>query len=208
LATGSLFSSGKRTVIVEEADEFVKRYRGELESIAERIPQLTNVLVLVVGTWQSNTRLYKSLDQNGLQIDCNLPTITSGKSKSIDEGRIMEWLVQRAQSVYGLTLAKGAARQLMQLNEIHLGLYDQQLAKLSCCVPPSATAKPEDVQQFIGGWRDTTVWKMADAALDGDAQVALQLLHQLIHGGEDPFAIFAQLAWACGMQTLSLRAIG
>jgi DNA polymerase-3 subunit delta len=82
LATGSLFSAaGQRTVVVEDADEFVKNHRPELERVAERIGQLANILVLVVGTWPSNTRLYKALDEHGLQIDCNLPMVARGKGK-------------------------------------------------------------------------------------------------------------------------------
>jgi hypothetical protein len=45
------------------------------------------VLVLDVDEWPANTRLYKALDQSGLQIDCRPPQ-KKGKSKDTDEGAI------------------------------------------------------------------------------------------------------------------------
>ncbi len=196
LATGSLFSSGPRTVIVDGGDEFVKKHRPELERWLERDGGTTNILLLLVSTWPSNTRLYKLADQRGLQIDCNPPTMTRGRSKGLDEARLIEWLVRRADAVHGLRLSKAGARQMLELNEVHLGLYDQQLAKLACCVPADSEVTPQEVNRFIGGWRDTTVWKMVDAALDGNAAEAQHLLRQLLQTGNDAIGVFAQAAWS------------
>ena len=196
LATGSLFSAGPRTVIVDQADEFVKKYRGELERYAERSSTASNVLILLVNAWLATTRLYKKLDQQGRQIDCNPPTASRGRSKSLDESRIADWLVKRAKSEYDLALSKSAARQLLELNEVHLGLYDQQLAKLACCLPNGANVSPDEVNQFVGGWRDSTVWRMVDAVLDGNPGEALSLLRQLLQTGNDAIGVFAQAAWS------------
>jgi DNA polymerase-3 subunit delta len=196
LASGSLFAaSSPRLVIVGDADEFVSRHRGELESLADR-RATTSVLILAVSAWPSNTRLYKLLDQSGLQIDCNLPKTRRGKSLSVDEARVARWLSERSAQRYGFQLPPPSARQLMDLNEINLALYDQQLAKLSCCLAPGVAASPDDVKNYIGGWRSSTVWKLVDAALDGDARTALSLLHGLIQSGENALGLFAQISWS------------
>ena len=49
-------------------------------------------LYLEVDEWPANTRLYKAVDQSGLQIDCRPPQ-KKGKSKEIDEAAMAKWIV-------------------------------------------------------------------------------------------------------------------
>src|SRR6476660_6471554 len=73
LATVSLFGGGKpRLVILERADGFVSAHRQKLEDYAAK-PRASGILILDVDDWPPNTRLYKALDQSGLQIDCRPP---------------------------------------------------------------------------------------------------------------------------------------
>ncbi|HEY2761228.1 MAG TPA: hypothetical protein VGI75_10800, partial [Pirellulales bacterium] len=65
LATVSMFGSGRRLVIIEDADEFVSEHRGELESYCEK-PRSSAVLLLIVQSWPGNTRLYKRVAEMGL----------------------------------------------------------------------------------------------------------------------------------------------
>ena len=68
LTTASLFSQGSgRTVFVESADNFVKKFRGELEELLANPPR-SGKLVLAVKAWPANTRLYKTFDRAGVPI--------------------------------------------------------------------------------------------------------------------------------------------
>src|SRR5262245_57647573 len=69
LATASLFGSGRRLVIVEEADSFVTQHRAELEDYAAK-PAAGGVLMLEVTSWPSNTRLAKAVAASGVAVDC------------------------------------------------------------------------------------------------------------------------------------------
>src|SRR5262245_10818963 len=60
LATVSLFGSGRRLAIVDEADPFVSQHREALEDYVAK-PYQGGVLVLDVKTWPSNTRLAKAV---------------------------------------------------------------------------------------------------------------------------------------------------
>ncbi len=60
-----MFGGGERLVVIDQADDFVSRYRAELERYAEH-PKTSSVLVLDVASWPSNTRLYKALAGKGL----------------------------------------------------------------------------------------------------------------------------------------------
>src|SRR5262245_24577963 len=80
LATASrVGGGGPRLVILERADGFVSANRQRLEDYVAK-PSASGVLVLDVDEWAANTRLYKALDQSGLQIDCRPPQ-KGGKSK-------------------------------------------------------------------------------------------------------------------------------
>jgi DNA polymerase III subunit delta len=196
LSTAALFGGGRRLAVIDDAEDFVGRYRDKLESYAERTKS-RNVLVLNVGTWASNTRLFKILDQHGLQIECRVPQKpTSGKTKLIDEPRLLQWLTAWSQSHHQVTLSPKAARLLLDLVGPELGLLDQDLAKLALFTQPGGQISPEMVQEVVGGWRAKTVWEMLDAACDGKAAEALVELERLLQSVDHPVALFGQFSWS------------
>ncbi len=68
LATPSMFGSNRRFVVIDDADPFVTKCRAELESYSEK-PSSRAVLLLLLKTFASNTRLSKILAETGLIID-------------------------------------------------------------------------------------------------------------------------------------------
>jgi len=195
LSSASLFAAASpRLVILERADGFVTANRQRLEDYVAR-PRSTSVLVLDVDEWPANTRLYKAVDQSGLQIDCRPPQKKS-KSKDIDEGAIAKWIVAWGKSQHGIMLAGDAARHLLDLTGPSFGLLDQNLAKLALLVTPGGKVSAEQVQEIVGGWRGKTIWELVDAAAGGDAAAALTQLDRLLHAGEHPLALVGSLSWS------------
>ncbi|MCR9118919.1 MAG: DNA polymerase III subunit delta [bacterium] len=192
LSTMMLFGGGVRFVVVEEADAFVSRNRHQLESYVET-PTKNGVLVLSVGTWAANTRLYKAVEKVGTNIDCKAPT-KSGRSKKVDEDRVCQWIIDRAKTPHRTKTNKMAAHKLLDLIGVEFGLLDQALSKMALFAGVDGNISPEMVDEVIGGWKSQTVWELADAVCEGRADDALKQLHRLIHAGESPFAIFSQLA--------------
>ena len=196
IATVSLFGSHtKRLVIVQDADKFISSYRTQLENFLEN-PRRRGVLVLEVGTWASNTRLYKGVDKQGLQIDCRLPQKTVGRRTETDEGRLSKWLIAWCQTRHQTQLDAPAAKLLLELGEIELGRIDQDLAKLSLFAGSQRRITADMVRDVIGGWRAKTVWEIVDAAADGNAAEALQQLDHALSAGEHPQALFGQISWS------------
>jgi DNA polymerase III subunit delta len=195
LATASLFGQGKpRLVLLERADAFVSANRARLEDYVAK-PAATGILILEVEDWAANTRLYKALDQAGLQIDCRPPQ-KKGKSKDIDEPAIVRWIGTWAKSQHGLALAPDATQHLLDLTGPNFGLIDQNLAKLALLAPSGEKVTADQVQEVVGGWRGKTIWDLVDAAVGGDAADALAQLDRLLHAGEHPLAIVGSLAWS------------
>jgi DNA polymerase III subunit delta len=195
LATASLFGGGRpRLVILERADGFVSANRQRLEDYVAS-PKLSSVLILEADEWPANTRLYKALDQRGLQIDCHAPQ-KPGKSKGLDEAAVVRWIVEWGKSQHGLQMSKEASQHLLDLTGPSFGLLDQDLAKLAVLLPAGTKATPQHVQEIIGGWRAKSIWDLVDAAAEGDAGAALTQLDRLLHAGEHPLALVGSLSWS------------
>lgn len=196
LNSRSLFGGGGlKRVYIEDADTFVTKNRPKLEDAFEK-PRKSSVLILSVETWASNTKLYKSAEKTGLQIECKPPEKAAGKSKQLDEGKLAQWLIQRAKETHKFAIDANGARELVGLVGANLGMLDQDLAKLSLYATSGKAVDATLVQEAIGGWRLKTVWDLVDAAAEGDAAKALLELDHLLQAGEFPVAIFGQLAWS------------
>jgi DNA polymerase-3 subunit delta len=120
LATVAMFGPGQRLVVVDGADEFLSRYREQLEDYVNR-PTGGGVLVLDVKSFPANTRLYKAVAAQGLAIDCKCPPA----------GQVITWLSAWAERVHHVQLPHAAAEMLLEIVGPELGLLDQELAKLA-----------------------------------------------------------------------------
>jgi DNA polymerase-3 subunit delta len=183
LWTVAMFGGGKRLVVVEDADDFVTRYRAELEDYVAR-PSRSGVLALELDSLPSNTRLYKAIASDGLLIDCGAPA----------PARLGKWLDDWAKQHHGVQLAQAAAEMLVELIGPELGLLDQELAKLALLAGDQRNITPELVGRSVGGWRSKTTWEMLDAALDGNVREAMLQLDRLLASGEQPVGLLGQIS--------------
>lgn len=191
LSTVSLFGSGQPTAMIDDADTFVTRYRGELENyIASHVAkQARGLLVLEVRSWPSNTRLAKavaalSTGKKGIAIECKTPT----------EARAKRWLTDWAKREHDVKLQSAAVDVLWEQVPPELGILQQELAKLALLVGDSKTITADSVEKNVGSWRTRTAWEMIDAIAAGNARVALEQLERLTAAGEEPIGLLAQLA--------------
>jgi DNA polymerase-3 subunit delta len=178
-----MFGGGKRLAVVEDADDFVTRYRSQLEEYVAR-PSHTGVLILDLDSLPSNTRLYKAIAADGLLIDCNSPA----------PARLSKWLTDWSKGHHGMQLSQAAAEALVEMIGPELGLLDQELAKLALLAGDDRKVTPEMVSRSVGGWRSKTTWEMLDAALDGHVREALLQLDRLLASGEQPVGILGQIS--------------
>ena len=183
LATVAMFGGGKRMVVVDDADDFVTRYRTQLEDYVAK-PRATGVLLLDVKSFPSNTRLYKAVLAAGLLLDCGAPKAAE----------LTRWLGVWAKQTHKIELPGAAADMLVELVGVELGLLDQEIAKLALMTGDKKRITSDLVSQHAGSWRVKSVWDMLDAALDGNAREALDQLDRLLAAGEQPVGLLAQIA--------------
>jgi DNA polymerase-3 subunit delta len=194
LYTASLFSSGPRLAIVDDAEKFVTANRDKLEDYAAK--PASGVLVLLLDSLPGNTNLAKKIEKSGLAIECRVPASYRGKTKVVDEKRVVKWLVERAKKEHRAKLETSAAEEMLDLVGPELGLLDTDLAKLALFVEAGQTISADLVRDIVGGWRTKNVFQIMDAAAEGRAEEAISAMAKLLDMGEAPQAIFGQIAWS------------
>jgi DNA polymerase-3 subunit delta len=173
----------RRLVVVEDADTFVSRNRESLEDYVAK-PGRAGILLLDVKSWPATTRLYKSIDAQGLPVDCSAPAAA----------KLTRWLSDWAKQTHKVQLSLNAAEMLVEHVEPELGLLDQELAKLALLTGDDKKITPELIEKYVGGWRAKTAWEMLDLAMDGNVAGALQQVDRLLSSGEVPLGLLGMIS--------------
>ena len=147
LYTASLFSSGPRLAIIDDAEKFVTANRDKLEDYAAK--PASGVLVLLLDSLPGNTNLAKKVEKSGLAIECRVPASYRGKTKVVDEKRVVKWLVERAKKEHGAKLETSAAEEMLDLVGAELGLLDTDLAKLALFVEAGQAISADLVRTLL-----------------------------------------------------------
>ena len=128
LATRSMFGGGRRLVIIEQADDVITKYRTEWENYATT-PKKSSILILEPTTFPSTTRLAKTIEKEGIILDCAAPK----------EADVLRWTTSWAQIAHHVRIETNAAELLLEMVGNSLGLLDQELAKLALLTPTGSS---------------------------------------------------------------------
>ena len=191
LCERSLFGDDMRTVVVEDADTFVKNYREKIEHYVENSAN-DALLVLEVTTLPGNTRLAKAIAKCGLTIRCQVPQ--KGKELTQFTKQLKDWLVNVARAECKVELKRPAVDLLLELLPTEVGVLYQEVAKLALLAGDKQQIDADLVRNHVGSWRTRKTWDMIDAAADGRAADALGQLDRLLAAGEEPHALLPQMA--------------
>jgi DNA polymerase-3 subunit delta len=174
----------RRLVIVEDADEFVTKYRAGLEKLVDK-PAKKSVLVLDVESWVKTTRIYKQIQAVGLEIECS----------DMKGSQLLKWIQETAGETYNCSITREAAVLLVELIGEELGMLDSEIAKVASYVGAQGKVGVDDVKGLVGGWRLETTWAMTDATRDKDLDFALKALDQLLTAGEAPLKLYGGISF-------------
>src|ERR1700722_13193099 len=117
LRTLAMFGGGK-AVVVRNAEEFITRYRSQLEDYVEK-PSDSAILILRAEKLPANQRIYKLIQKVGRIENCEAPK------------DVTKWIADRGRAAHKLNVAPDAARVLADNIGNDLGRLDNELAKLA-----------------------------------------------------------------------------
>jgi DNA polymerase-3 subunit delta len=167
LRSFAMFGGGK-LVIVRNADEFISRFRTQLEDYVAD-PSKSGTLVLRLESLPSNQRIYKAIAKVGKIHACAAP-----KGKDLPS-----WIISRGKTVHRLAVTLDAANLLADLIGADMGRLDNELAKLAL---QSEDGKLDvaDVSGSVAFQREQEMWSLTDALTAGDPAGALRRWRQLV----------------------------
>lgn len=174
----AMFGGGK-LVVVRSADDFISRFREQLEEYCAK-PADSATLVLRVNALPSNQRIYKIIQKSGQIEDCNAPK------------DVRRWIGDHARTAQKVQITPEAADLLADLIGNDLGRLDTELAKLALATD-GKPIRPEHVGQAVAFQREQKMWEMTNALASGDTAEALKRWRQLL--SSDPSSEFRAVTW-------------
>ncbi len=86
----------------------------------------------------------------------------------------------------GLTITPGAVRLLLERSQPDLRLLDQEIAKLSLYIVPSARIDEEAVRALVSDTREEEIYALTDALASGRPGEVAGVLESLLEAGREP----------------------
>ena len=180
LRSFAMFGGGK-LVVVRDADEFITRYREQLEAYVAH-PSDSATLVLRLPSLPKNQRIYKAIAAKGEIFECDPPK------------DLARWAADRAKSGHKISLTPDAARMLADLIGDDLGRIDNELAKLAIDVDDAKKpVGPDKIAATVAFQREQEMWDMTNELAAGNAAAALRRWRQLVQ--LDTSAEFRAVTW-------------
>jgi len=180
LRSFAMFGGGK-VVVIRNADEFISRFRPQLEDYLGA-PSDSATLILRVSSLPSNQRIYKAIAKVGQIEDCSPPK----------ERDLPRWVIQQAKSAHNIAISSDAAALLADLVGGELGRINSELAKLALS-SDSGKVDAELVGKTVSFQRERQMWDMTNELAAGHSAEALRRWRQLLQ--LDPSAEFRAVTW-------------
>ncbi len=162
------FLSDRRLVVVRDADDFITRYRAELEEYAAQ-PSATGSLLLECKSLPANTRLYKRIVAVGEVVKC----------EEMKVWQVRQWLPERCREIHGKQLDPRAAALLLDQIGPELGLLDNELEKLAVYTGERKVINHVDVEALSGRSREEEIWDLLSSISSGHQARAITLWEQV-----------------------------
>ena len=177
LRSFAMFGSGK-LVVVRDADDFISRYREQLEDVLQE-PPASGTLVLRVASLPGNQRITKLIAKVGAVEKCDPPA------------DLRRWIVDHAKTVHKITITPDAAALLADHIGADLGKLDNELAKLALQVE-SGRVSADDVRG-VAFQREQEMWDMTNELAAGRPHEALRRWRRMCQ--LDNSAEFRAVTW-------------
>ncbi|MBC8105240.1 MAG: DNA polymerase III subunit delta [Anaerolineae bacterium] len=173
---------GAKIVVVRAGDDFITRYREQLEDYLAS-PSEASALLLRVNTLAKNTRIYKFIAKFGEIVECTPPS----------ERQLPAWITMRAKSVHKVNVAPDTASLLAELVGADLGRLDNELGKIAVMCGDKKTIGAQDIAGCVAFQREQEMWDMTNELAMGRPGEAVRRWRQLLQ--LDSSAEFRAVTW-------------
>ena len=177
LAAPSLFDEDRLVVIYGGSEELIK----DLETYLENPAQGCSIVVRIPNQVGQNAKLKSTFAKQALNVVCEELKKDAEKLEFI-KGEF---------KVAGVSLDANASRLLLQAFSSDLGELGAACSQL--CSLGKSSISADDIESTFGGRLETNAFKIADAAMAGNAAEAIRLFRHGSSTGIDSVALTAAL---------------
>ena len=182
LRTVSFFGvEGRRLIVVEAADAFVKKYKKKLQNYFSS-PSTSGSLVLVCS--KPDVWIKKSESSKCVIVEC----------AKLRDYQLSSWVESKVKEIDKKITAE-AVKELIAETGNNLDLLVNHINKLSIFVGNRETITGEDVHAIVYDGKKQTIFDLTNAISDKDAAKALKILQKLIGLGEELIGVVTLLGW-------------
>lgn len=182
LRTGGLLAP-RRAIVVRGADGFIAKYRSQLEDYVQA-PAATGVLILLLDSLPSNTRLYKAIKKAGGIRDCKAAQARDLPPRLIAIARNHE-----------AEMTPQAAGILVETVGTDLAQLSQEIAKLATYVGPGGKITPKEIAELVASSAGPKAFALTNALTEADANAALKALSAMLATRGEEFRALGMIAW-------------
>ncbi len=159
------FLTGKRVVVIKQADDFISENREFLEPYFES-PCKTGTLVMTVSSWKSNTKLAKKLTGIGELINVEPPK----------RGELPVQLIAYANDIYGKKISRTATELLIDISGDEISRLYSEIDKLAIFADKEKNITEKHIESLIGHNRMFNVFSVIDSIIAGNSAEAIERL--------------------------------
>ncbi|HHV94318.1 MAG TPA: DNA polymerase III subunit delta [Firmicutes bacterium] len=185
LATLPIFG-GRKAAVLRDVDRLSPTELESLIPLMENMPDYAH-LIMTAESADRRTKWYRTVEGCG-------QVVAVGQ---LDPQGAAAWVMERSGQL-GLKMSPKSARYLVSQVGISLNQLDKELEKLACYKDEnSPEVTLEDIDLLAVKSRDVadnTIFRFTDAVAEGNEQLAVGLLNELLSSGREPLSILAMIA--------------
>ncbi|MCK9378518.1 MAG: DNA polymerase III subunit delta [Candidatus Moranbacteria bacterium] len=186
LSSGGLFSSKKLVVVKNLLVDGKTEEQANILEILEKKNSISKDEDLVLVFWvkgmpRKNGKLFKFIS-------------SIGRSEIFEKltGSVLEkWISQRVEKMGGKISIEAVRRMVAYVGD-DLFQTNSEIEKLACY---SRKISEKDVDLLVRAKAQSNIFETVEALGAGDKKLALNLLHQQLEKGDDPFYIFSMYVY-------------
>ena len=162
------------------------------EAVENGFPE-NHFLIITTDTVDKRRRLFKTIAEKGLVIDCAVPK-GDRKADRTEQEAVLRAQLKSVLDASRKRMAPAAYALMVEMTGFDLRTFSNGLAKLVDYVGRREEITVRDVETLLKRTKADPVYSFTNALSDGDSDQAFFYLHSLLAGGFHPLQIVSALA--------------
>jgi len=193
----SSFFSDKKIVVYKEPRLFGKASGKEQEaealiSIMEKTLPDSNCLVFLSSTIDKRSKVYKSLKDRALLINCSVPAGPSRKAR-MEREQIAKTLIFKDAEKYGISVRPDAISRLIEYSDDNFELLMKNFEQVSIYSSDKKVVTAKSVEDVLENSSEDPIYNFTGAVSERNINKSFLIMQSLLDSGFHPLQLISAL---------------